>query len=606
MNKIQVETGQSSSATHHLTQASSTLNRRYVRRPTNSAIEEAARSAKAHRNVASTTPSRLVNLRVHAADFEAARAAEAERLAQEEAEAARILAETNQVTLYPNVVEFGMSTAENNTQPATDSPSAHETEQLAAALSAPDTYGSSTAFNPFSSSKPVYGQASVMSGASANVEPTASMTPASMMSTSTVSSTGYPNATTTSSTPVDMDALAMNIAADYAAASLGASVKEYGDNYTNYAIATESVPSLSTEMTEAPAVATLDASTSASVDAIATAASEAIASIRVATDPAQVSEQVASLKAFAENIKANHDSPEMKELGDTIEKFVSIAMKSTKLQEETANKNKSAVKITLPAKANRAAAKVTKSSAKVMAANRKKVAAAAPIRRSAPARPMVSTKLPTPRRSSTTVVRRTPARHASPEELKNRAIEQALHSVATMDEEQNRKTKARAAKTMPRRKLRARHFAVAFACAAACVAAIIYVVGSNIPDVSVRVAAMQTGIQAAYPSYVPRDYSLGDITSENGKIALKFNGPDGASFILAEEKSSWDSAALLRNYVEPTWGDAYTTTHEQGITIYISDATSDAAWVNGGVLYKITSNDSVLTKKQVRSIVTSL
>lgn len=541
MSKIQVETGRSSAATHRLTQASSTLNRRYVRRPINAAVEEAARSARSDHDASVAAPSRLVNLRVHAADFEAARAAEAERQAQEAAEAARILAETNQVTLYPNVVEFGMSAPASQPQPMM-APSAQETEQLAAALNTPDTYNP-TAFNPFSAA------------------PT---------------------------TPVDMDALAMNIAADYAAASLGASVKEYGDNYAGYAIASESAASLSEPMTEAPAVATLDASASASVDAIATAASEAIASIRVATDPAQVSEQVASLKAFAENIKANHDSPEMKELGDTIEKFVGIAMKSTKVQEENASKDSSTVKITLPAKANRAAAKVTKSSAKVMAASRKKAAAPAAPHANAMRNNMVRRKA------------------ASPEELKNRAIEQALHSVATMDEEQNRKTKARAERTMPRKKFRAKHFAAAFACAAACVAAIIYVIGSNIPDISVRVAAMQTGIQASYPSYIPRDYSLGDIISENGKITLRFDGPDGASFTLVEEKSSWDSAALLRNYVEPTWNDNYTTTHEQGITIYISDATSNAAWVNGGVLYKITSSSAVLTKKQVRSIVTSL
>lgn len=52
---------------------------------------------------------------------------------------------------------------------------------------------------------------------------------------------------------------------------------------------------------------------------------------------------------------------------------------------------------------------------------------------------------------------------------------------------------------MPRKRFRARHFAVAFTCAAACVAAIIYVVGSNIPDISVRVAAMQTGIKPHTP-----------------------------------------------------------------------------------------------------------
>lgn len=572
MSKIQVETGRSSAATHRITQSSTTLNRRYVRRPVNAAVEEAARSAKSRQDNTAPTPSRLVNMRVHTAEFEAARAAEAERQAQEEAEAARILAETNQVALYPNVVEFGMNATENNAQPMT-SPSMREAEQLSATLNTSEAYNP-TAFNPFSSAPSIYNQTNVMSGAPTNIEPTA---------------------------PVDMDALAMNIAADYAAASLGASVKEYGDNYSSYAITNDNTSGLSSAETGAPAVATLDASASTSVDAIATAASEAIASIRVATDPAQVSEQVASLKAFAENIKANHNTPEMKELGDTIEKFVGIAMKSTKVQEENANKANSSVKITLPAKANRAAAKVTKSSAKVMAASRKKASAPAVSRN-----PKVVSRTTSAMRNNNSMMRRsTSTRGTSPEELKNRAIEQALHSVATMDEEQNSKTKAHA-NLMPRKKFRAKHFAIAFTCAAACVAAIIYVVGSNIPDISVRVAAMQTGIQASYPSYIPRDYSLGDIVSENGKITLKFDGPDGASFTLVEEKSSWDSAALLRNYVEPTWDDNYTTTHEQGITIYISDANSNAAWVNGGVLYKITSNSSVLTKKQVRSIVTSL
>lgn len=556
MSRIQVESGQSSSATHRITQASTTLNRRYVKPPINMAIEEAAKSTRRNRP-GTTTPSRLVNLRVHAAEFEAARA-EAERQAEEAAEAARILSETNQVTLYPQVVEFGKDNTTpmaKGVEPATDStpvsnlaPSMVEAEQLAATL------------NP---------------------------------------SVPTPPASNAPSAPVDMDTLAMNIAADYAAASLGASVKEYGDNYANYAMPIENAPADSSA-TEAPAVATLDTSASTSVDAIAQAASEAIASIRVATDPDQVSEQVASLKAFAENIKSNHDSPEMKELGDTIEKFVAIAMKSTKIQEESAKAkaNNSNVKITLPAKANRAAAKVTKSSAKVMAVNRKK--AMAPNRHPATTRPLARNL------KSNQMMNRRKARPASPEELKNRAIEQALHSVATMDEAQSRRAATRAERAMPRRKLRARHFVIAFTCAAICVAGIIYFVGSNIPDISVRVAAMQTGIQASYPSYVPRDYSLGDITSENGKIALKFDGPDNASFTLIEEKSSWDSAALLRNYVEPTWQDDYTTTHEQGITIYISNSNSNAAWVNGGVLYKITSNSTVLTKKQVRNIVTSL
>lgn len=510
MSKIQVESSCPSSATHHLTQSSTTLNRRYVHRPSNIAIEEAAKTPDLPaEEMSPQAVSRLVNLRVSAAELEAARAREeAERMAENE----RI---SQNMTVYPAVVEFGGSNA-------TDTPEPTKVEA----------------------------------------------------------------ATNTPTPEIDTATLAMNIAADYAAASLGASVKEYGNNYDAYAMNQPAIQN--------PEIA-------GDVDAIARAASEAIATIRVATEPSQVSEQVASLKAFADNIKANPGMPEMKELGDTIEKFVNIAMKSTKVQEET--KASAAPKVTLSSKATRAAAKVTKSSAKVMAANnRAKMTPVHTVNKAkAPAR-MAGRKAIS--MTNTGMRRSAPVRKASPEELKNRAIEQALHSVATMDEPKsklNQRPMVRAKK-----KGSALRFAVAFCCAIACVIGIISFVGSNMPDISVRVAAMQTGIEASYPSYIPRDYSLSDISSEDGKITLTFAGPDNSSFVLIEEKSSWDSSALLRNYVEPTWEDNYATTHEQGITIYIANDTSDAAWVNGGVLYKITSSGTALTKKQVRSIVTSL
>jgi hypothetical protein len=115
---------------------------------------------------------------------------------------------------------------------------------------------------------------------------------------------------------------------------------------------------------------------------------------------------------------------------------------------------------------------------------------------------------------------------------------------------------------------------------------------------------MQTGVEASYPSYIPSDFSLEGIDSGDGKITLTFKTANGKSFSLIEEKSSWDSAALQRNYVQETWKDNYTSTHEQGITIYVSEAS--AAWVNGGVLYKINADPGILTKKQLRNIVTSM
>lgn len=152
---------------------------------------------------------------------------------------------------------------------------------------------------------------------------------------------------------------------------------------------------------------------------------------------------------------------------------------------------------------------------------------------------------------------------------------------------------------------RARRFLIAFACSAACVAALGFLVYANMPDLSVKVAAMQTGIEASYPSYIPRNYQLSSVSpNKDGDIILHFTGPENGYFTIIEKNSSWDSTALLNNYVKPTYGEDYTVLHEQGLTIYLSGA--DASWVNGGILYKMTSSDPTLTKKQIKNIATSL
>lgn len=146
---------------------------------------------------------------------------------------------------------------------------------------------------------------------------------------------------------------------------------------------------------------------------------------------------------------------------------------------------------------------------------------------------------------------------------------------------------------------------LALGCAVAAVFAIVYLVNTTMPDVSLKVAAMQTGIDSPYPSYVPRGYSITDATSESNKITLTFkNSETNGAFTLAEERSSWDSAALLSNFVKDDYGENYTVVREQGLTIYISN--SDAAWVNGGVVYKIKTTSGTLTKKQIQAIAVSL
>lgn len=151
-----------------------------------------------------------------------------------------------------------------------------------------------------------------------------------------------------------------------------------------------------------------------------------------------------------------------------------------------------------------------------------------------------------------------------------------------------------------------RHFILAFAASAACIVLLGIVVKINMPDLSVQVAAMQTGIDAKYPSFLPNGFQLSGVSTEkNGPIHLEFTGQDGASFIITEERSAWDSNALLNNYVKDTWGQDYSVLREQGITTYISN--SDAVWVNGGIFYKLTSKAAdTLNKRQIKNIVTSL
>lgn len=156
-----------------------------------------------------------------------------------------------------------------------------------------------------------------------------------------------------------------------------------------------------------------------------------------------------------------------------------------------------------------------------------------------------------------------------------------------------------------KKKSKAGRIFLALFCSGATVAMLVAFVHFSIPDLSVRVAAIQTGIDAAYPSFVPRGYSLSNVTSDKeGVVIMTFTGPEGVSFTLSEEKSTWDSTALLNNYVKKNYPNDFVTLREQGITIYVRG--EKASWVNGGLLYKIDATGKYLTKEQIRNIATSL
>ena len=132
-----------------------------------------------------------------------------------------------------------------------------------------------------------------------------------------------------------------------------------------------------------------------------------------------------------------------------------------------------------------------------------------------------------------------------------------------------------------------------------------YLTYLNLPNISVRVAAAQAGIAASYPSYQPSGYSLrGPVAYSNGQVSMNFGANVGPQdFTVNQTKSSWDSSALLENYVEAKSAGDYQTLTDGGLTIYAYD--SGAAWVNGGVLHTI-NGSAPLSPDQIRRIATSM
>ena len=192
--------------------------------------------------------------------------------------------------------------------------------------------------------------------------------------------------------------------------------------------------------------------------------------------------------------------------------------------------------------------------------------------------------------------------HLSAQELKNRAIEKAMKQMSTANNTDGAVVEAKQKKQYFWQKKR---FAVASVMAVLSLALLGYLVALNLPDLSVRVAAMQTGIEKAYPNYVPSSYKLDGLVKEDGgRLTMAFRNDNNESFTLMEERSSWDSAAVLTNYVKTNWGEDYSVAKGQGLTIYIHE--SSAAWVNGGVFYVIDGQTANLNSSDLHDIAVSL
>ncbi len=131
-----------------------------------------------------------------------------------------------------------------------------------------------------------------------------------------------------------------------------------------------------------------------------------------------------------------------------------------------------------------------------------------------------------------------------------------------------------------------------------------YLAYLSMPNISIRMAAVQSGIDAKYPGYQPTGYNIrGPIAFKQGEVSIKFAYADGDKhFTLTQKKSNWDPSALRENL--ELSGAIPTTTMVDGLTIYTSDD-NNAAWVNGGILYTLDGN-APLSGEQIRRIATSM
>jgi adhesin HecA-like repeat protein len=128
----------------------------------------------------------------------------------------------------------------------------------------------------------------------------------------------------------------------------------------------------------------------------------------------------------------------------------------------------------------------------------------------------------------------------------------------------------------------------------------------RLPQVAVRVAAAQTHIKASVPGYSPVGFSFAGLAKDvNGALTIKYksNLDNTQGFSIIQKAVSIDSS-LIGSTIIPT-NSQVQTSQVNGNTVYIYGPTSDASWVNNGVLYTLKDNAN-LPSDQIIKIVQGL
>lgn len=132
-----------------------------------------------------------------------------------------------------------------------------------------------------------------------------------------------------------------------------------------------------------------------------------------------------------------------------------------------------------------------------------------------------------------------------------------------------------------------------------------FVAYQNVPNLAVRYASMKAGVNASLPGYQPAGFAINDrVQYSPGEVAVAYKAnADDRNYTLTQKNSAWNNESL-KDYLTTTSGQEPQSFPENGKTIYLY-GDSDATWVDGGVLYKI-SGDSSLNTDQLIKIASSL
>ncbi len=128
----------------------------------------------------------------------------------------------------------------------------------------------------------------------------------------------------------------------------------------------------------------------------------------------------------------------------------------------------------------------------------------------------------------------------------------------------------------------------------------------NMPALQVQLAGNRAGVSSHLPSEVPSGFNLASgIDYKDGEVMLTYQSQaqDGRAFTITQTESFWTSDSLRENFLETQDGQ-YQTVQQNGKTIYLYDG--GATWVDGGIWYKINSNNASLSSDQLTELVNGL